>query len=131
MANAVIIEQPWVNEFGTTNVGDIVMVVTTGYSHNVHVNKAKYVGYIESTKYGKPCRKVKLEVEEYKDVFYYKGTDTRWAFNYDEYRSPEFRDKLEVRKVFSYIRKTTLQRNRIAPISKENQVNLEAVQQFV
>ena len=43
-----IVQESFTNEFGTVNVGDTVMAVTTGYSHNVSVRRATYLGYIES-----------------------------------------------------------------------------------
>lgn len=126
----LLIEQPFESDFGVVNVGDTVMAVATGYSHNVHVYKGKYLGYIESTQYGKPRKKVKLEVEEFNHVWYYKGTNIRWAYNYAEAIAPDFKEKFESRKI-SFTRKTTLNLNRIAPISNGNQVDLDAVQQLV
>ena len=124
-----IIEQPFTNEFGTINVGDTVMVVTTGYSHRVSVNKGRYLGYIESQGWrGQTEKKVKLEVQSYRNVWYYKGTDTEWKWNYSNYH--QVKDQLETRQV-PYFRKTTLQLNRIAPIKDSDHSIVETVGKLV
>lgn len=135
-----LIEQPFTNEFGTINVGDTVMAVTTGYSHNVSVSKAKYLGYIESVGWrGAIVKKVKLEVQNFRNVWYYKGTDTEWKWNYGDYKVkdqletrqvPYFRNQLESRQV-PYFRKTTLQLNRIAPIKDSDHSIVETVGKLV
>ena len=124
-----LIEQPFTNEFGTINVGDTVIAVTTGYSHNVSVSKAKYLGYIESVGWrGAIVKKVKLEVQNFRNAWYYKGTDTEWKWNYNNYH--EVKDKLEMRQV-PYFRKTTLQLNRIAPIKDSDHTIVETVGKLV
>lgn len=124
-----LIEQPFTNEFGTINVGDTVMAVTTGYSHNVSVSKAKYLGYVESVGWrGATVKKVKLEVQNFRNAWYYKGTDTEWKWNYNNYH--EVKDKLEMRQV-PYFRKTTLQLNRIAPIKDSDHTIVETVGKLV
>lgn len=124
-----LIEQPFTNEFGTINVGDTVIAVTTGYSHNVSVSKAKYLGYIESVGWrGAIVKKVKLEVQNFRNVWYYKGTDTEWKWNYSDYH--KVKDQLETRQV-PYFRKTTLQLNRIAPIKDSEHSIVETVGKLV
>lgn len=126
-----LIEQPFTNEFGTVNVGDMVMAVTTGYSHNVNVSKAKYLGYVESVGWrGATVKKVKLEVQDYHHVWYYKGTNVRWAYNYAEAIAPDFKEKIESRRV-PYTRKTTLNLNRIAPIKDSEHSIVETIGKLV
>ena len=124
-----LIEQPFTNEFGTINVGDTVIAVTTGYSHNVSVSKAKYLGYIESVGWrGAIVKKVKLEVQSYRNAWYYKGTDTEWKWNYSNYH--QVKDQLETRQV-PYFRKTTLRLNRIVPIKDSDHSIVETVGKLV
>ncbi len=123
MSKVKFIEAPFTNKFGTVNVGDTVVAITTGYSHRVRMRKAKYVGYIESTDWrGNTIEKVKLEVEDTRNAWFLKGTDTEWKWDYKTWR--EMQDKIETRKV-PYTRKTTLQLNRIAKIAETdyNMVN--------
>ena len=123
-----IIEQPFTNEFGTVNVGDAVMAVTTGYSRRVSVIKGRYLGYIESQdRRGQIEKKVKLEVQFYRKAWYYKGTDTEWKWN-SSYC--QVKDQLETRQVPCF-RKTTLRRNRIAPIKDSDHSIVETVGKHV
>ena len=124
-----IIEQPFTNEFGTVNVGDVVVAVTTGYSHRVSVKKGRYLGYIESQgQHGQIVKKVKLEVQSYRTVWYYKGTDTEWKWKYSNYH--QVKGQLETRQV-PYFRKTTLRRNRIVPIKDSDHGIVETVGKLV
>lgn len=125
-----LIEKPFTNEFGTVNVGDTVMAVTTGYSHSVSVNKGKYIGYIESQDWrGNTTQKVKLEVLSYRNAWYYKGTDNEWKWNYTEWRNG-IQEKLESRQI-PYTRKTTLKLNRIAPIKDSDIAIVDTVAKLV
>lgn len=126
-----LIEQSFESDFGTVNVGDTVVAVTTGFSHRVKVFKAKYIGYIESSTYfGAPHKKVKLEYDGEDYVWYHKGTNTPWKPTYAEYMDPDFPNKFESRKTLC-TRTTTLQLNRIAPISRSGEVNIDIVQNLV
>lgn len=91
-----IIESPYVTPFGTINVGDKVVAVTTEYSHRVKMFKATYLGYIESG----TDRRVKISRNEVKFVQYWKDPDFSQA---------------EIRREVVTIT-STLQLNRIAPI---------------
>lgn len=124
-----VIAQPFTNEFGTVNVGDTVMAVTTGYSHRVSVSKAKYVGYIESVGWrGNTVKKVKLDVEATRTAWFFKGTDNEFKWSQGNYY--EVKDQLETRKM-PYIRRTTLQLNRIAPIKASEHSIIETVGKLV
>jgi hypothetical protein len=124
-----IIEQPFTNEFGTINVGDVVVAVTTGYSHRVSVIKGRYLGYTESQgRHGQTEKRVKLEVQSYRNVLYYKGTDTEWKWKYGTYH--QVKDQLETRQV-PYFRKVTLRRNRIVPIKDSDHGIVETVGKLV
>jgi plastocyanin len=117
-----IIQQPFTNEFGTVNVGDTVMAVTTGYSHNVSVYKAKYLGYIESQGWGGAVeQKVKLEVEEEHNVQVWadNGREFNWSKEYNSSTWPDVKNLLTYKKVMK-TRKATLQLNRIAPIKQSD-----------
>lgn len=98
----------------TVNVGDTVMVVTTGYSHNVRVKKGKYIGYIEGTYKNKRAR---IEVEEQRH-FYVKpdGTKFDWGKDYNSATWNEVRPTL-TNGTETYTRKSTLNLNRIATIT--------------
>lgn len=123
-----IIEKPFTNDFGTVNVGDTVMLVTTGYSHNVHVKKGTYLGYIESTNSWnqKTEQKVKVAVQESTSEWYFKGSEKKWTWR----DGPFEKDKLELRSE-PYTRITTLQLNRIAPIKQSEVSTIETVGKLV
>jgi len=125
-----IIQAPFTNDFGTVNVGDLVMAVTTGYSHNVSVYKAKYLGYIESDDSwnGTKQKKVKLEVQEIGREWYYKGTEKKWSWKDGSFSAQK--DNLELRE-FPYTRNATLQLNRIAPIKQSDITLIETVGKLV
>lgn len=128
-----IIQESFTNEFGTVNVGDTVMAVTTGYSHNVSVYKAIYLGYIESQGWnGKVEQKVKLEVEEEHNVQVWadNGREFNWK---TEYNNSTWQDvqKLLTRKKVMKTRNTTLQLNRIAPIKQSDHQIVDIVSKLV
>lgn len=110
---APVIEAPIKGALGTEiNVGDTVMVVTTGYSHRVHVSKGIYKGYIE----GKYNKRARIETEAQRNVYVKPdGTDFNWSKDYDGATWPEVRKTLTTR-VEKYTVKTTLNRNRIATL---------------
>lgn len=127
-AKKQLIQKPFTNDFGTVNVGDTVMAVTTGYSHNVSVYKATYLGYIESENSWSKTKekKVKLAVHEIAREWYHKGTDKKWSW-----RDCAFdKEKLELREE-PYIRNATLQLNRIAPIKPSEHSIIETVGKLV
>ena len=113
-----IIKESFTNKFGTVNVGDTVMAVTTGYSHNVSVYKAIYLGYIESQEWrGEVEKKVKLEVEEEHSVQVWadNGREFNWRTEYNSSTWQDVQKLLTYKKVMK-TRTATLQLNRIAPI---------------
>ena len=111
---ATVIEAPIKGALGSeVNVGDTVMVVTTGYSHRVSVRKGIYRGYIE----GKYNKRARIEVEAERSVYVNPdGTDFNWNKDYDSQTWTTVRPTLTTR-VEKYIVKTTLNRNRIATIA--------------
>ena len=111
---ATVIEAPIKGALGTeVNVGDTVMVVTTGYSHRVSVRKGIYRGYIE----GKYNKRARIETEAQRNVYVNPdGTDFNWNKDYDSQTWTTVRPTLTTR-VEKYIVKTTLNRNRIATIA--------------
>ena len=125
-----IIQEAFTNEFGTVNVGDLVMAVTTGYSHNVSVYKATYLGYIESKDswHGTLSKKVKIAVQETSRDLYHKGTDNKYSWRDGNFSA--IKDTLEVRET-PYTRNATLQLNRIAPIKASDTALIETVGKLV
>ena len=116
MTKHTVIEQPFTTEFGTVVVGDYVVALLTD-SKNAKLRRAKYLGYIESiSKNGAVIKKVKLEVQDYRYVWYYKQSDTKWDWYQHDYS--EVKNDIESREV-PYTRTTVLKLNRIAPI-KDN-----------
>ena len=111
---ATVIEAPIKGALGTeVNVGDTVMVVTTGYSHRVSVRKGIYRGYIE----GKYNKRARIEVEAERSVYVNPdGTDFNWNKDYDSQTWTTVRPTLTTR-VEKYVVKSTLTRNRIATIA--------------
>jgi hypothetical protein len=111
-------------------VGDTVMVVTTGYSHNVSVKKGKYIGYIESSGYYYKKR-ARIEVEETRS-FQVKpdGTEFIWSKDYDRNTWDTVKDTL-VRRTEPCIRKATLNLNRIATIKEADFGIVETVGKLV
>ena len=102
--------------FDTVNVGDTVMVVTTGYSHNCRVNKGKYIGYIEGKQYGNTIKKAVIEVESQKNVMIKPdGTVFDWSKDYNQATWETVRKTLTNKSV-PFTRRTTLKLNRIATL---------------
>lgn len=118
MAKAQIIQAPIAGVFGEqVQVGDQVMVVTTGYSHNVSVRKGIYKGYIESTSgWRKGDKKAKIEVNTTRSIQVKPdGTEFCWNKDYNSATWDQVKDTL-TRQVVPYTYMTTLQLNRIATI---------------
>jgi hypothetical protein len=118
MAKAQIIQAPIKGVFGEdVQVGDQVMVVTTGYSHNVSVRKGIYKGYIESTSgYHRGYKRAKIEIQTTRSIQVKPdGTEFNWRKDYDSATWDTVKGTL-VRQVVPYTHQTTLQLNRIATI---------------
>lgn len=110
---ATVIEAPIKGALGTTiNVGDTVMVVTTGYSHRVNVKKGVYKGYIEGS-YN--TQRARVEVEEQHNFWVLKETGEEYSYTKHGSFS-DIHEKL-ARKSSTYVRKSTLNLNRIATIT--------------
>lgn len=127
---ATVIEAPIKGALGNdVNVGDTVMVVTTGYSHRVRVSKGKYVGYIESSGYyGKRAR---IETEAERRVLTKPdGTDFNWSKDYQPGTWAEVQPTLTYR-TEKYIAKSTLNLNRIATITPAEAVVVDKVSQVM
>jgi uncharacterized membrane protein len=116
MAKAQIIQDSIKGVFGEeVNVGDQVMVVTTGYSHRVNVRKGIYKGYVESQGYYKGKR-AKIEINTTRNIQVKPdGSEFIWRKDYNSATWPEV-SKTLVRKEIPYTYQTTLQLNRIATI---------------
>ena len=126
---ATVIAAPIKGALGTEiNVGDTVMVVTTGYSHRVSVNKGKYVGYIQGSYYQQRAR---IEVESTRSFLVKPdGTEFSWGKDYNSATWKEVQPTL-TRKTEPYIRKTTLNLNRIAAIKESDYAIVEQVGKLV
>ena len=125
---ATLIAAPIKGALGNdVNVGDTVMVVTTGYSHRVSVNKGKYVGYIQSS----GQQRARIEVESTR-TFQVKadGTEFSWSKDYDSATWADVRPTLTY-KTEPCIRKSTLQLNRIAAIKESDYAIVEQVGKLV
>jgi hypothetical protein len=110
---ATVIEAPIKGALGTEiNVGDTVMVVTTGYSHSVRVKKGVYKGYIAGSYY---TQRARIEVEEERSFWVFKETGEEYSY----YKHGPFYDNVDKmeRKAEPYVRKSTLNLNRIATIT--------------
>lgn len=102
--------------FDTVNVGDNVMVVTTGYSHSCRVSKGKYIGYIEGKQYGNTVKKAVIEVEAERYILTKPdGTPFDWKTEYNHATWDTVRKTL-TNKSETYTRRTTLKLNRIATL---------------
>jgi hypothetical protein len=118
MAKAQIVQDSIKGVFGEeVNVGDQVMVVTTGYSHRVNVRKGIYKGYVESQQgWSKGQKKAKIEINTTRSIQVKPdGNEFNWRTDYDSATWPTVKDTL-VRKEIPYTYETTLQLNRIATI---------------
>jgi len=124
---ATLIEAPIKGALGTEiNVGDTVMVVTTGYSHRVNVTQGIYKGYIQGSYY---TQRARVEVEEERRFWVMKDTGEEYSYTkhggfYDN------QDKLES-KTAPYVRKTTLNLNRIATITQAEAETVKTVGKLI
>jgi hypothetical protein len=115
MASKLVrIEAPIKGIFGeTVNVGDEVMVMTTGWG-NAYLNKGKYLGYVESNGWYKQCAQIAIESKRHVQVKP-DGTEFNWKKDYDSATWKEV-SKTLTRKEIPYTRITTLKLNRIATL---------------
>jgi hypothetical protein len=122
MSKAVRIEAPIEGALGNkVNVGDTVMVVTTGWG-NTHCNKGKYLGYIEGK--GSYPKRAQIEVQETAYVRYwndgakftYGGERERALYNAPNGQYYEIMEKETTVRQEPYTRVTTLNLNRIATL---------------
>lgn len=115
MASKLVrIEAPIKGIFGeTVNVGDEVMVMTTGWG-NAYLNKGKYIGYVEGTGYYKQCAQIAVETKRYVQMKP-DGTEFNWNKDYHRDTWQEVSKSL-TRKEIPYTRITTLKLNRIATL---------------
>lgn len=110
----VRIEAPIKGIFGEqVNVGDEVMVMTTGWG-NAYLNKGKYLGYVEGKGYYKTCAQVAIETKRYVQLKP-DGTEFNWVKDYHRDTWQEVQKTL-VRKEIPYTRISTLKLNRIATL---------------
>lgn len=114
MSKVTRIEAPIKGVFGEVQVGDTVMVVTTGYSHRASVSKGKYLGYIESKGYYKQRAQIAIE---YDSNVYIKpdGTEFDWRKDYNYNTWKEVQPTLTNKKI-KLTRIATLKLNRIATL---------------
>ncbi len=117
MAKAQIIQDSIQGVFGEqVQVGDQVMVVTTGYSHRVNVRKGIYKGYIESQGWNRKEKRAKIEINTTRSIQVKPdGTEFNWKTDYNQGTWAEV-SKTLTRKEVPYTYMTTLQLNRIATI---------------
>ena len=122
MSKAVRIEAPIEGALGNkVNVGDTVMVVTTGWG-NTRCNKGKYLGYVESK--GSYPRRAQVEVQETSYVRYWND-GVKFMYGGDREREIYSNPKRDYYKILEeetnvrqepYTRVTTLNLNRIATL---------------
>jgi len=126
---ATVIEAPIKGALGTEiNVGDAVMVVTTGYSHRVSVKKGVYKGYIQGSYYNQRAR---VEIEEFHTVWVKPdGNEFDWSKDYQASTWKEVRPTL-ITKTAPYTRKTTLNLNRIATITSAEAETVDKIGKLV
>lgn len=118
------IEAPIKGALGNeVNVGDTVMVVTTGWG-NTYCNRGKYLGYVEGTGYYKKRAQIEVEQTGYKRLW----NDTKEEFTYggarekalySDYPTPTYSKKLQEQThvvEVKYTRISTLNLNRIATL---------------
>jgi len=130
MAKAQVIAASIKGAFGAdVNVGDTVMVVTTGYSHRVRVTKGKYVGYINGSGYYKKRARIEIEKERIIQVKP-DGTDFVWSKDYHRDTWAQVQPTLTYR-TEKYIQTSTLCLNRIATITPTEAVVVDKVGKLV
>ena len=131
MAKAKVIAASIKGPLGNdVNVGDTVMIVTTGYSHRVRVNKGKYMGYIEGTGHYYKQR-ARVEVECQRNVLVKPdGTDFDWSKDYNSGTWKDVQPTLTNRTEI-YTRKSTLCLNRIVTIQPADHPVVDTVSKLV
>jgi hypothetical protein len=108
-AKQPIIQESIADPFGgVVNVGDTVMVVTTGYSHRVNINKGKYIGYTLNGN----VKKAKVEINSEVKEWFHKETKERFSWS----KHGSFNQNNFDLKSTPYTWVTTLQLNRIASL---------------
>lgn len=113
MTKPVRIEAPIKGALGNEiQVGDTVMVVTTGWG-NTHCAKGKYIGYVEGKGYYKKRAQVEVQEKSHRWV-HQDGTPFDWK-TYD-YRTWEEVRKTLKQEEHHYTRVTTLNLNRMATL---------------
>ena len=114
MSKVTRIEAPIKGALGNeVQVGDTVMVVTTGWG-NTHCARGKYLGYIEGTGHYKKRAQIAIE---YDSNVYIKpdGTEFDWRKDYNYNTWKDVQPTLTNKKI-KCIRITTLNLNRIATL---------------
>ena len=95
------------------NVGDTVMVVTTGWG-NTYVAKGKYLGYVEGTGWYK--QRAQVEIHNTRNAWMTPdGKEFDWRTDYNSATYEDIKHTLTLVEV-PYTRLTTLNLNRIATI---------------
>lgn len=112
------IEAPMKGIFGeTVNVGDEVMVMTTGWG-NAYLNKGRYLGYVEGSGYYKQCAQIAITSQRHVSVKP-NGEVFDWKKDYDQNTWNEVRATLFSKQVpYEYV--TTLKLNRMATLKTSN-----------
>ena len=103
------------------NVGDTVMVVTTGWG-NTYCARGKYLGYVEGTGYYKKRAQIEIECTGYKrlwndtkEEFDYRGAREKALYsNYATY-SKNLQEQTHTVQ-YKYTRLSTLNLNRISTL---------------
>lgn len=95
------------------NVGDKVLVVTTGYSHRTNLREGTYKGYVEGSGYYK--QRARIEIAAVARTWYNKATGEKYDYRKHGWWSNEMKDNFEV-KTEPYTYETTLNLNRIATL---------------
>lgn len=115
MASKLVrIEAPIQGVFGeNVNVGDQVMVMTTGWG-NAYLNKGTYLGYVECTGHYKQRAQVAIKTKRYAQLKP-DGTEFNWNKDYNPNTWQEVRKTLTHKEV-PYTRISTLKLNRIATL---------------
>lgn len=113
MSKAILIEAPIKGALGNeVQVGDTVMVVTTGWG-NTYCTRGKYLGYVEGKGHYK--QRARVAVEQTKTHWVNQdGTAYDWK-TYDYRTWDQVRQTLKT-EVYTTTRITTLNLNRIATL---------------
>lgn len=107
------VEQAFTSNFGTVNVGDQVVAITTGYNNRVNVYKGTYLGFIETDN----GPRVQIEFPHTETIAAFRdGKEWNWSCgSYEMYK--KMLEDGELVKVTRTVRKiSTLILNRIVPL---------------